>query len=291
MKISEIIQKTIEYHPSISPDYDGCDGVKIGDTDQECTGIASALVPTVDVIRKTIALRFNLLYVHEPTYYLTPDYADWRADFDCVTQKQKQKLIEDHKIVVYRDHDRMHTHRPDRIFTGVLKYLEWDAFYHEGNQTMPFVFVIEFPEALTVRQINDHLMTKIGMNGTRYIGRADDQIKKAAIIGHLFPGAFIPEKIENGYYTDYSTEIIRCMERGDFEAVIPGEIIEWNLLSYIRDAVSFGQPKACLNIGHFNMEALGAKYAADWLSEITNQQVPVEYVPTGDIWKFQEPYR
>ena len=77
------------------------------------------------------------------------------------------------------------------------------------------------------------------------------------------------------------------MEEKNLDAIIPGEIIEWNVLSYIRDAVSLGENRACINIGHFNWEALGARYAVDWLAEITGHQVPVTYVPTGDPWNFQ----
>lgn len=51
------------------------------------------------------------------------------------------------------------------------------------------------------------------------------------------------------------------MENG-IDAIIPGEIIEWTVLSYIRDAVQLGKNKAVFNIGHFNLEELGMKYAA-----------------------------
>ena len=72
MTIREITDKILEYHPKFDEDYDGCDGFKSGNPDDECTGIVSALVPTVEVIRKTAKLGCNLLYVHEPSYYSTP---------------------------------------------------------------------------------------------------------------------------------------------------------------------------------------------------------------------------
>lgn len=39
--------------------------------------------------------------------------------------------------------------------------------------------------------------------------------------------------------------------------------------------------------GHFNWEELGARYAKDWLMELTENKVSVFYVPTGDMWKYQ----
>lgn len=47
-----------------------------------------------------------------------------------------------------------------------------------------------------------------------------------------------------------------------------------------------GKHKACFNIGHFNMEELGMKYAADWIGELLNNKIPVNYIPTEDGWTF-----
>lgn len=48
----------------------------------------------------------------------------------------------------------------------------------------------------------------------------------------------------------------------------------------------YGKHKACFNIGHFNMEELGMKYAADWIGELLNNEIPVNYIPTEDGWTF-----
>ena len=287
MKISEILEKVAAYHPDLGPSYNGCDGIKCGDPDKECTGIASALVPNVDVIKKTIELGYNLLYVHEPTSFLTPDLPGWRADFKCDVFDEKIKLLNDHGIVVYRDHDHMHAHRPDSIFTGVIKYMGWSSYLKDSGKTVPFGHVIELPKAVSVEDMNRQLIEKIGLNGTRYIGRAQDKVKRIALVGHIYPNAFIPETEKDGIYTDYSTEIIRAIQNEDIDAIIPGEIIEWNLLSYIRDANSLGRAKACFNIGHFNWEELGARYAADWLKEITDGRVNIAYVRGDDLWNYQ----
>ena len=287
MKISEVLDRVAAYHPDFGPDYVGADGIKVGDPDKECTGIVSALVPTVDIIRKTIEMGANLLYVHEPTSYLTPDEPGWKADFPCEVYDEKMKLCADHGIVIYRDHDHMHAHRPDSIFTGVIKYMGWEDYVVTEGKGVPFGYIIEFPEARTVKEINDDFIKRIGMNGLRYIGRAEDKLKRLAIVGHIYPEAFIPSTEKDGFYTDYSTEIIRAMQDEHIDGIIPGEIIEWNLLAYIRDGISFGKKMACFNLGHYNWEELGAKYAKDWLTELVEGKVDVHYVPTGDVWSFQ----
>lgn len=287
MTIQEILDRVSEYHPDLGEDYHGCDEVKFGDCSQECTGIVSALVPTVDVIRRTIELKANLLYVHEPVSYLTPDWSEWKADYKCRIYDEKLKLLKENKIVLVRDHDHMHAHKPDSIFTGVLKYLGWMEYLTE-EQKIPFGYIVCFPKAKKLREINQELIEKIGMQGLRFIGNPEAELKKIAFTGHIYPDAFIPQHFnEDGSWSDYATEIIREMEQDGVECIIPGEVIEWTVLSYIRDGISLGKNLACINPGHFNWEELGARYAKDWLMELTENKVSVFYVPTGDMWKYQ----
>ena len=177
MTIQEILDRVSEYHPDLGEDYHGCDEVKFGDCSQECTGIVSALVPTVDVIRRTIELKANLLYVHEPVSYLTPDWPEWKADYKCRIYDEKLKLLKENKIVLVRDHDHMHAHKPDSIFTGVLKYLGWMEYLTEEQKT-PFGYTVCFPKAKKLREINQELIEKIGMQGLRFIGNPEAELKK-----------------------------------------------------------------------------------------------------------------
>ena len=129
MKNHEVIDKILEYHPVI-PDYQGCDGYKAGDPQEECIGIATALVPTVEVIRSAIRKNCNLIITHEPIFYQTPDFADWRGDFANKTYEEKKKLLTENHITVWRDHDHIHAHQPDGIFTGVVRQLGWEKYIH-----------------------------------------------------------------------------------------------------------------------------------------------------------------
>lgn len=286
MKIIDIINAIEKYHPAMPADYNGCDGVKSGDPQAECTGIVCTLVPTFEIVKKTAELGCNLLYVHEVSYYMTPDFPTWRGDFENEVYEEKRRFLEEHGIVIYRDHDRTHSHKPDGIFYGVIKHLGWERFWLKDDHSIPFAFHFHIPTT-TVESLNQHLIDTIGLNGLRYIGNPTDKISRVAIVGHLYPNGFGVTKEENGYYYDYSTDIIRELESGKVQAIIPGEVIEWNVLSYIRDAVQMGKPMACFNIGHFSFEELGAKYAASWIDDLLDHQVPIQYVPTGDIWNFQ----
>ena len=285
MKIKEVIGKILEYHPQL-PGYRGCDDYKCGDPEAECTGIVTALAPNVDVIRKTIELGANLIVVHEPTFFTSEDGPGWFENFPNSVYEEKRKLLDDHGIVVWRDHDHMHFHNPDGIFTGVLKYLGWEKYAkaEKSSASMFTHFVVTLPMSVSLSRLADHLMDKIGMNGVRYIGNPEDLVSRIAIVGHLYP-MFGPKK-DGERPVEYSVSLIKDMEE-KVDVLIPGETIDWTILSYIRDAVSFGRKKAMISLGHFNWEELGMKYAKDWISELVGDELRVTYVPAGDMYRYQ----
>ena len=253
MKIKEITDKILAYHPKFDASYDGCDGYKSGNPDAECTGIVSALVPTVEVIRKTAELSCNLLYVHEPSYYSTPDYPDWRAGFQNEVYEEKRELLEKYGIAVWRDHDHTHAHKPDGIFAGVIKYLGWEQ-YRVNPDAEGMTRYFEFPD-MTVEKMNALLKEKMSLNGIRYIGKPEDKIKRVAMVGHLFPNIFEHQPTTgDGFCPEYATEVIRILEEENVDAIVPGEVIDWTVMSYIRDAVQLGKTKAAFCVGHFNLE-------------------------------------
>ncbi|MBQ2139111.1 MAG: Nif3-like dinuclear metal center hexameric protein [Erysipelotrichaceae bacterium] len=102
MKIKEVIEKILAYHPHLEG-YRGCDDYKSGDPEMECTGVVTALTPNIAVIRKAIELNANLIVVHEPTYYTSQDGPGWFEDFDNEIYVEKHKLLEQHKICIWRD--------------------------------------------------------------------------------------------------------------------------------------------------------------------------------------------
>lgn len=278
MKHREVIEKILAYHPHI-PDYKGCDDYKCGNPEDECTGIVTALVPTVDVIRKTAELGANLLIIHEPTFYTSQDGPGWFEPFANEVYEEKKKLLDETGITIWRDHDHMHCHQPDGIFTGVLKYLGWDKNACVDTSFGGFAhFITKIPET-TVGAVCRHLIDTLELNGLRYIGNPKAKISRIAFVGHLYPNPMLDA---NG---EYSVRLIKTLEE-DVDMIIPGEIIEWTVLSYIRDAVQQGRAKAMVNIGHFNWEELGMKYTRQWLAELLENKLPVTYVPAGDAYNF-----
>ena len=142
-------------------------------------------------------------------------------------------------------------------------------------------YLFELPET-TVKELGQYLEDKLAMNGLRIVGNPEDKIRKVAIVGHLFPGFGTQSETR-----EYGTDLINAMEQG-LDAIIPGEVIEWTVLSYVRDALALGRKKAVFNIGHFNIEELGKRYAQDWIGDLVDHKVPVHYLPTKDIYRYIE---
>jgi putative NIF3 family GTP cyclohydrolase 1 type 2 len=283
MKNKDVIAAILAYHPDL-PGYDGCDDYKCGDPEAECTGVVSAMVASVGVVREAARLGCNLIIVHEPTFYTTPDFPDWRGGFENRIYQEKLDLLNSHGITIWRNHDHMHTHEPDTIFSGVIRELGWEPYLQPGEPAdMMFKFALP---PTTVRDVESQLVAKLGLNGARRIGDPDAVVQQVAIVGHLFPDAHGGSGMRpDGTYHEYATAVMRAMESG-VELIIPGEVVEWTVLSYIRDAVQLGHTKAMLSLGHFSMEELGMKTFADTLRTLLPSTVPVHYVPSGDIYDY-----
>ena len=283
MKKREVIEKILAYHPNL-PDYHGCDDWKAGDTDSECTGVVTALAPTVNVIKKAAELGANLIIAHEPTFYTSLDEPGWFEDFPNSVYEEKKKLLDENGISIWRDHDHMHAHQPDGIFTGVLKYLGWENDCTVEASDAGFAhFIVKIPKT-TVGELCRKLIDTIGLNGLRYIGDPSAEVSTLAIVGHLYP-MHLGKTRSDGKPLEYGVQIIDTLER-KADVILPGEIIEWTALSYVRDAVQLGKAKAVINLGHFNWEELGMKYAQEWISGLLDGAVPVTYVPSEDMWRF-----
>jgi hypothetical protein len=178
----------------------------------------------------------------------------------------------------------MHAHNPDGIFTGVIKYMGWEGHCTVDRDTGLFAhFIVDFPE-MTVGELCRYVMEKVDLNGVRYIGDPEAKVKSLAMVGHLYP---MPcrKKRKDGSDMEYSVSIIDTLER-QVDVIMPGEIIDWTVLSYVRDAVQLGKAKAMLNIGHYNWEELGMRYAQDWISELVENKVKVTYVHSEDMYNF-----
>ena len=273
MTIQEVIDRIIAFHPDLGERLaTTCDVLKYGDPTQECTGIASAIYASPKVIEKAHAAGCNLLLVHEPAFYSHMDEKDWLEN--NTVYNAKKKLLDDYKMVIFRDHDRIHSHKPDGIFYGLVTELGWQAYvdfdWMEDKEFGKISWTFTMP-GIPVREIAELFIEKLHLNNVRIIGNPETVVKTAALGAHLFPG---------------NTEFIKSFDEGGYDLLIPGEYCDWEIAEYFKDAGDMGMNKAMLQLGHFNWEELGMKHAVTWLSRLVDYKIPVVYCCNEDMYNY-----
>jgi len=216
------------------------DTLKSGSADQKVTGVTTTMFATVDVIKKTAATNANFIIAHEPTFYNHTDDIKWSGDNKVV--EQKQELLKQNGITVWRFHDYWHAYRPDGITYGVLKKAGWLQY----NKNAEILFSI--PQA-SLKQIADHLKTSLGIEQVRVIGDLSASCKNIA----LLPGAWGGQKQ------------ISTIEKEKPDVIIVGEVHEWETAEYIRDARLLGSKTSLIVLGHSVSEEPGMEWLVDWL--------------------------
>ena len=273
MKIQEIIDKIYAFHPSLGErEKTTIDGLKIGDPEQECTGIATGIFASVEVIEQAHAAGANLLVVHEPVFYDHFDRPEAKTH-NAVAQK-KAELCKKYGMVIIRDHDHMHAHRPDGIYYGVMTELGIQAYCKTDilapRDPAKFAFFFEFPgDGIPVRDFAALWQKKLGLKNVRLIGNPETRVRTMAWGGHCLDG---------------SQGEIKKVDESDVDLYVPGECIDWEIAEYYKDAGGLGLNKAMLLTGHFNKEELGMKHAVTWISRLVDYKVPVTYCSNHDMY-------
>lgn len=241
-----------------------CDQLVSGSLDTEVTGIATTFMATVDVINQAIQCGANMIITHEPTYYTGRDTTEWLTDDPVYLQKKK--LLDDHGIAVWRFHDHMHAAPTDLIYDGLIKEIGWEAYLEKDH---PFPHCYEIPE-MSLAELSQFFKDKLDMKVIQIVGSPETKCKR---VGILVGGGSL------GLGTEEMPMIL--MKEKNLDVLVCGDIIEWTLCPYIRDAASLGMNKAMLVLGHERSEEAGMKYMAEWLAPMLSQ-IPVHFVDSKE---------
>lgn len=238
------------------------DVIKEGDPETQVTGIVTTMFGTMDILRKAVELKANLIVVHEPLYY---NHRDDTVLFvnDPVFQ-EKKKYINDHKLVVWRFHDYIHSIKPDGILSGMVIKLGWKNYVVRGDLSR-----YKIPE-MTLNELLAYLKTKFKASTFNVIG--DPGMKISSV--RLLPGA------------PGSMAQITSLEDENVDVVIAGEVPQWETYEYMRDAVSQGRKKAIIFLGHIPSEEAGMEFCAGWIKGFLSN-IPVTFVESGpSYWSY-----
>ena len=245
-----------------------CDQLIEGDWEREVTGVVTTFMATVDVIRRTIETGCNFIITHEPTYFTGVDHPDWLAD-DPVYHRKKA-LIDDNGLSVWRYHDHMHIGNEDLIYAGLLEELGWKPYLNTG---LPHPHCYTIPP-LAMADLIEFFKQKLGMHVVRVVGKMDMECRRVGILvggGSLGLG---DEKMPAALMKEQRLDVMVC-----------GEITEWTLSAYVRDAAALGLNKAMIIIGHERTEEPGMKALAEVLQPLL-PQIPVRFEDAGEPFSY-----
>jgi putative NIF3 family GTP cyclohydrolase 1 type 2 len=237
------------------------DTLKSGSPDTVVTGIVTAMFATIEVIRKAIDLGANFIIVHEPTFYNHNDNTQWLQNDDVY--QYKAGLLKQHNIAVWRNHDYIHTLKPDGVTKGVLEQLGWMSYSDKDLLNM-----LTMP-AVSLKHLVGYTKAKLNIEKVRYVGDPEQICKRVLFI----PGAS-GGQMQIGAISKYKPDVLLC-----------GEIQEWETAEYVRDARAKGDNISLVVLGHIASEEPGSQFMLEWL----NKNVPgvkVTRISPGNSLKF-----
>ena len=238
------------------------DVIKEGDPQTVVTGIVTCMFATLDVLKQAVAKNCNLLVVHEPLYYNHLD--DTKQLQNDPVFLEKRKFITDHKLVIWRFHDYIHSMRPDGIETGMVEKLGWKNYTVKGS-TNQFVL----PET-TLNELLKSLKQVFPKNAFYVVGNPDLKLSNVRLAAGA-PGR---------------SAHIRLLEDKNVDVILAGESPQWETYEYMRDAVAEGRPKAIIFLGHINSEEAGMNFCSSWLKGFI-KDLPVYFIECGpSFWSF-----
>ncbi len=238
------------------------DVIKEGSPETPVNGIVTAMFATMDVLKQAVSKNCNLIIVHEPLYY---NHLDETKQFkNDQVFLDKQRYIRDHKLVIWRFHDYIHSMNPDGVSLGMISKLGWKKYAVNGTLDQ-----FSLPET-TLRELAGELK-KIFPQFTFYIvGDPDMKLKNVRLAAGA-PG---------------STYHIQLLEKENVDVVLTGESPQWETYEYTRDASAQGKKKAVIFLGHIASEEAGMDYCAEWLRGFI-KDIPVSFVECGpSYWAY-----
>jgi putative NIF3 family GTP cyclohydrolase 1 type 2 len=278
-QIVDRIQKNIgvEWKPET------VDTFKAGDPSTIVTGIVTTALASFDVLGRAVKAGANLIVTSEPTFYAKADSptpparpgpgpgSAGREGPSSTSSPQpasdpvfsaKDAFIRKHNLIVWRFSDHWRLRTPDPFAQGFANLLGWSKFADSSDarrlsipETSLDALVLHVKKSLKVR------------GGMRIVGDPQLRIRKVA----LLPG---------------STPIAASVAvLPGVDAIIAGEVREWESVEYMHDTVALGGKKALTLVGRIVSEGPGMQVCAQWLKTIV-PEVPSTWIPVGDpYWR------
>jgi putative NIF3 family GTP cyclohydrolase 1 type 2 len=261
---------------------DTADGFKAGAPSTVVTGIATTSLASLDVLGRAVKAGANLIVTSEPTFFSKADTPTppVRRPFGMGPQATappaeppappppdpvfsgKDAFIKQHGLVVFRLSENWRLRTPDPSAQGLANALGWARLAGAGDAKQ-----LTIPEAsldALVTHVKQSLQSRGGM---RIVGDPQLRVRKIAFL----PGS-----------TPIQASIATLP---GVDAIIAGEVREWESVEYVRDTDALGGKKALILVGRVVSEDPGMQVCAQWLKAIVPETTST-WISAGDpYWR------
>jgi putative NIF3 family GTP cyclohydrolase 1 type 2 len=244
-----------------------------GRPDDVISGVATTWTPSLDVLRRAVAAKKNMIITRESPYWLhetaTPEYSGAGAPFSeeqmasDATYQFKKDFIAKNKLVIYRFYDNWNARKIDGQLHALTAALGWDR-YRKNNVDSSSYAYFDFPSS-SLNQFATAIQRQLKLRTMRVLGDPQSSVQRVA----LTHGFLLVPQVE---------EILGKM---DIDVLVAGEPVEWEALPYFEDLISAGKGKGMINLGHEASEEPGSGEVAAWMKSFISE-VPIDWLPAGE---------
>jgi len=265
---------------------DTVDTFKAGDPATAVTGIVTTALASLDVLGRAVKAGANLIITCEPTFYThtdTPTLPVRRgrpgagpaagptpppppppsppAPPDAVFAA-KADFLKKHNLVVWRFSEHWRLRTPNPYAQGLGAALGWTKFADSSDATR---FTI--PE-MSLDALVMHVKKSLNLRGgMRIVGDPRQRIRTVAML----PGS-TPIKAS-----------VAVLPQVD--AILAGEVREWESVEYVRDTVALGGKKSMTLVGRIVSEESGMQVCAEWLKTIVPEVRSMSITAGDPYWR------
>lgn len=163
----------------------------------------------------------------------------------------------------------MHMVDPDLIYVGLIKELGWEGYRDPADK---HTFIIP---PTSVSDLSHFLKQKL-------------QVKTAQIVGNMGGGVKRVGVLVGGGSLGLGREEMpmELMHQASLDVIVCGEILEWTLAAYVRDASQLAMNKSLIILGHNRTEEVGMKHLPEWLEKLL-PGMPIRFIESGEPFEYR----
>ena len=244
------------------------DTVLAGSADTAVTGIVTTWTPSLDVLRRAVAAKKNLIIARESPYWLheTPnaEFSGAGAPFtraqmaEDPTFKFKRDYIAQNNLVILRFFDNWNARQNDGQLRALTAALGWEKMRAGATPyfNLPSTSLLELTKSVQKR---------LNLHALRVLGDPQAQVRKIAL-SHGFLLVPVLEEL---------------LKEPGVDVVVTGEPVEWEAHPYFDDWITARKGKGMIMLGSQASEEPGSGEVATWLKSFITE-VPVEWIAQGE---------